>query len=303
MREFSLNYLLDLFHECTSSNYFVFASQSANVNLDTSFNIYSLYRLFHNWRILLSSIFYCLVITGHSHAKPFKSKSYKSLRAHLTKVFLKQGFIGRCASLYSLLLLSLNFLLIALTIPNISHPGPVQELKVLYHNVSGFVNLNDKSPGPSFYTSKLSDFQGHIFHEKPDVIILNETWLKKSVLDSEIFPNNCYKVFRRDRSNLSHPVDPGNPNKFRKQGGGVVIAFRSDLDVETTRYDIKSGGMAKAEILSVVLKSGSGSKVCFSTLYRVGTLGAENLSEVDRHLRSIIMSKSINKHIFVGASI
>ena len=62
----------------------------------------------------------------------------------------------------------------------------------------------------------------------------------------------------------------------------------------------RDAGIAKGEILSIVVKSKSAGKVCFSTLYRVGTLGVENLAEVERHLKSISNSKSIHKHIFVG---
>ena len=132
------------------------------------------------------------------------------------------------------------------------------------------------------------------------MVILNETWFKKPILDSELFPNKSYEVFRRDRSNFSHPPDKNNPQKFKTQGGGVIIAFRSDLDITSTEYEISQGGIAKAEILSVVVRSGSASKTCFTTLYRVGSLGDENLIEVKRHLNSISRSKTIKKHIIVG---
>ena len=79
----------------------------------------------------------------------------------------------------------------------------------------------------------------------------------------------------------------------------MPIAFRSDLDVETTEFKI-TGNKAKAEIISVVLTSSSGKKVCISTLYRVDTLGVENFLEVDRHLRSIALSKSVHSHILLG---
>ena len=107
------------------------------------------------------------------------------------------------------------------------NPGPISELKVLYHNVDGFVNLRDKSPSPQLFTSKVLNFQGHIFHEKPDIVILNETWLKNPILDSEIFANNSYKVFRRDRSINSHPLDNKNPNKFKKQGRLILSYYES----------------------------------------------------------------------------
>ena len=79
----------------------------------------------------------------------------------------------------------------------------------------------------------------------------------------------------------------------------MAIAVRSDLDVDSSQLKIK-GNSALAEILSVVLTSKSGKKICLSTLYRVGNLGAENLSEVKRHVLSISSSKSLHKHIFVG---
>ena len=59
--------------------------------------------------------------------------------------------------------------------------------------------------------------------------MFNETWLKKSVGDREVIEDPVYKVYRLDRSNVSHPPDPDNPNKYRKYGGGVLIAFRTDI--------------------------------------------------------------------------
>ena len=178
--------------------------------------------------------------------------------------------------------------------------GPINNLNVVYQNVQGFVNLRAKSASPTLFTTKVLDFQGYIFNEKPDIVILNETWLKGSIQDSEIFPNESYKVFRRDRTCNSHPFDESNPKKYRKGGGGVALAFRSDLDVTTSLLKKINSRIAKAEILSVVVTSKSGKKFCFSTLYRVGTLGAENLVEVKRHLLSITNSKSLQNHVFIG---
>ena len=79
----------------------------------------------------------------------------------------------------------------------------------------------------------------------------------------------------------------------------MLIAVRSDLDANCTLHKIKDKA-AKAEIISVRVVSGLGKSVCFSTLYRVGTLGAENLNEVKRHLSSLTNSKSIKKHVLIG---
>ena len=76
-----------------------------------------------------------------------------------------------------------------------------------------------------------------IHESEPDIIILNETWLKPSILNSEIIPNNMYKVFRCNRSNYTHPIDTSNPNKFRRNGGGILIAIKSSLLLTTNKIN------------------------------------------------------------------
>ena len=78
--------------------------------------------------------------------------------------------------------------------------------------------------------TKLYELHGHIFTTKPDVIILNETRLKKSILDTQVLPQN-YKIRRVDRTGKTHPWDPSHPRKFRENG--VLIAHRTDVDVES----------------------------------------------------------------------
>ena len=292
------NYLLDIFQE----NYL-----SKNLATTLTFGAYShmpvpfVPKFSHDhYRIVVTCFSYCI---GHALFKFIHATSSSSVKTVCNTVYLRlfhrKSFGQYCANVYSIWIFSLNLILIALTIPNIINPGPIKDVSVLYHNAQGFVNVRDKSPSPQLFTNKVSDFQGHIFTEKPDIVILNETWLKSQVLDSELFPNSSYKVFRRDRSKFSHPPDINDPNKYRRQGGGVIIAFRSDLDIKTTEFKI-SDKKAKAEILSVVVKSQSGGKLCISTLYRVGNLEDQNLMEVDRHLRSIATSKSIHRHILIG---
>ena len=171
------------------------------------------------------------------------------------------------------------------------------KISVLYHNVQGFLTTRElHKENPLLDTKKVSDFQSYVYLHKPDIIILNETWLNKSILDNEIFTNSNYKVFRRDRSALSHPPDILNPKKFKNVAGGVAIAVRSNLDLKPTL--VKS--TSKSEILSVVLKTNSGKKICITTLYRVGTLEADNFYEVEQPIRSICLSNKVHKHIFIG---
>ena len=135
--------------------------------------------------------------------------------------------------------------------------------------------------------TKLYELHGHIFTTKLYVIILNETWLKKSMLDTQVLPQN-YKIRRVDRTGKTHPWDPSNPRKFRKNGGGVLIAHRTDIDVESTEVSVIK---VQAEILTINLKLPSGKRLSLSTFYRVGNLGTENYESVRKYLTTSATSQ------------
>ena len=68
------------------------------------------------------------------------------------------------------------------------NPGPnnnnSNNISVMYHNVQGlipFSNLGDKCP--NLDQTKIFELKSSITINKPDVIILNETWLKESILE------------------------------------------------------------------------------------------------------------------------
>ena len=293
-----LNILFDSFQE------FILTSHPT-ILCDTMLSNTAIYNYksktnFAKIRLVFSCLLFCILHILPVVIHSISTYGYKNLiKVIHSRLFRKKSKFSYFINLYSIWIFAMNLLLILLTIPNLINPGPSSDLNVIYQNTQGFVNIRAKSPSPCFFTSKVLDFQGFLFHEKPDVVILNETWLNQHILDSEIFPNNSYKVFRRDRSLKSHPLCNKDPSKFKVNGGGVAIAFRSDLDVATAEFKLKDGS-AKAEIISVVVTSGSGSKLCISTLYRVGTLGVENLKEIKRHLQSLAASKSINKHVLIG---
>ena len=151
-------------------------------------------------------------------------------------------------------------ILIVLITPSIVNPGPTpsnRPLKIFYNNVQGFINTRDlNSNTPDLNMTKI-----HEFH-KPDIIILNETWVKKSILDTEVLPERTYIVLRTDRSGKTHPWDPCNPKKFRRNGG-VLIAHRRDIDIESTQVGLIK---VQAEILTVNFKLSTGNKFSISTL-------------------------------------
>ena len=62
-----------------------------------------------------------------------------------------------------------------------------------YQNVQGLIPFSqlDKNQ-PSLDRTKIFELNAYISLNKPDIVILNETWLKKSVQNSEIIEDPCY---------------------------------------------------------------------------------------------------------------
>ncbi len=214
----------------------------------------------------------------------------------LHKVSVFKNYLRMVTDGLMLFLFSLNVILVIICNPSMLNPGP-DNFSVFYNNVQGLINTRDlASDSPPLNMTKVHEIQGFIFKNKPDVLVFNETWLKKSILDNEVLPDN-YKVFRIDRSAKSHPWDPSQPKKFRKNGGGVLLAHRTDLKISSVKFTKIN---VKAELLSVILSFANGKKICVSTFYRVGTLGPENFQEFERHFKALANAKKLNKHILIG---
>ena len=96
---------------------------------------------------------------------------------------------------------TINITLIIISNISILNPGPNNDkltsgFSVLYHNVRGFMSYNPKLPNspPVLNTTKVLEFQSYIFQNKPDIVVVNETWLNKSINSNEILPNKSYIV-------------------------------------------------------------------------------------------------------------
>ena len=131
---------------------------------------------------------------------------------------------------------------------------------------------------------------------KPDILMLNETWLKKSIKKSELFSLETYKIFRLDRTAHTHPIDPSNPTKFRKNGGGVLIVVRRDLDIISTKLEFKCAG----EILGITLTFNDGKKIILCCFYRVGTLGIDNHNEFRNYIKKARARRGVKGIIIAG---
>ena len=164
-----------------------------------------------------------------------------------------------------------NFFILILSIPDLNNPGPCNnnsQLSVFYQNVQGLIPFSQlNNPNPILDQTKIMEIHACVYEQEPDVIILNETWLKPTIENNEIIPTNLYRIFRTDRSTTSNPIDAEDPKKYKRNGGGVLIAIKSALVLSSNIINIKY----KAEFLAVELTLDDKSKVIIATCYRVGT--------------------------------
>ena len=98
-----------------------------------------------------------------------------------------------------------------------------------------------------------------------------------------------YKTFRWDRTDFSHPPDPKNASKSRKNEGGVLIAVSCSLQLSCSRVNLN----CKAELLAIEIILNDASKIVITTCYRVGTLGIQNC------LTKLLRKKRVKK-LFIG---
>ena len=203
-----------------------------------------------------------------------------------------------------LFILLIIFLLISISNSSLKNPGPTinvsnnaHGLSIFYQNVQGlipFTELNKKHP--NLDNTKLAELHAYVYEKQPDIIVLNETWLKSTISDEEILPRDKYRIMRCDRSEHSHPPDPNNSLNFRRNGGGVLIAISCLLKVSSKVIDLK----CKAEILAAEIILNDGSKIVISTCHRVGTLGTLNYYEIVNALQKLLRKKRLKKFYTVG---
>ena len=223
---------------------------------------------------------------------------YSYIKSNCNYVRLSTLKVITAMSIFTLFFL--NILLLLICNPSIANPGPVKlkELTVYYQNIRGFVGAGKglTDPSPVLNRTKINEFEGYVYMSKPDIICITETWLWGEFGDSEILKADSYKIYRLDRSRKTHPIDLKNPKKFKEKGGGVLIAVRADLNIESKQ--IKSA--CKAEILSVELDFGNNNYLVITNCYRVGTLGEENFSEIQKHVFSIAGKQKYKKNLMIG---
>ncbi|CAB4043273.1 Hypothetical predicted protein, partial [Paramuricea clavata] len=145
---------------------------------------------------------------------------------------------------------------------NIGQIWQVKNLSVLYANARSIVNKTDKLC--------LEIHSGQF-----DIVVLTETHLDNTIVDSEIFPPN-FIVFRRDRQHLG------------RHGGGVLIGTKNTLKVHH-RDDIT----CIAEILFVDILLHRNKKLTIGVFYRPPNREWQPFEELNQILSEISTSDII----------
>ena len=253
-----------------------------------------------DWNSLINSAMILVIMMSYSRKRNGIVSwvvEYGSPRRYFSAKCSGHQFISNMFTIWTTIL---NLVLLVFCNTSILNPGPggneQTHLKVMYQNLRGLVPFSSlASKNMPLDAGKLLDLQTKIYKDKPDVVVLTETWLSKEHLDNEILPDNIYKIYRKDRSKRSHPPDPNDPHKYRRKGGGVLIAVKTGIDIENDKVDVS----VRAEMISVSLKSNN-TCYCISACYRVGTLGEQNLKEIEKHLRNVISRRKFRAHFVVG---
>ena len=193
----------------------------------------------------------------------------------------------------------INFSILKLSIHDLKNPGPRNnnDISVFYQNVQGLIPFSQLgNPNPMLDHTKIMELHACIYEQKPDIIILNETWLKPTIPDNETITNNLYKIFRCDRSTSTHPIYPDNPRNYKRNGGGVLMAIKLSLILSSSIIKRKY----KAEFLAIELILEDKSEIIIATCYRVGTLGMDNYCNISDIIRLLLRKKRVKKFFLIG---
>ena len=129
----------------------------------------------------------------------------------------------------------------------------------------------------------------------PDLITLNETWLKPSITDNEILPSDLYKFF--ESTDLHSPILLIKLilKDLKTNGGGVLIGVKNALNLNPKIVNYS----CKAEVISLELTLQIERKYAYQLFTEWwATLGQENFSQLQYYYNSIVSSNKY-KHVYL----
>lgn len=94
--------------------------------------------------------------------------------------------------------------------PNKSPHNNPKQLRKKTNQRLVILNINCQS-----IKTKMPELHQVINQVKPDIIVGTESWLNPEINNSEIFPNNMFSIYRKDRTN--------------RKGGGVFLAISNNI--------------------------------------------------------------------------
>ena len=125
--------------------------------------------------------------------KPRNGSKHSIIRFLRNGTRTMKNFTYTSLSLYMTII---NITLIVISNCSLLNPGPtdLKTLNVYYQNVQGLITFSSLgSADPTLNMTKVLELNSYIAAHQPDVIVLNETWLKDSIQNSELFPNRNIK--------------------------------------------------------------------------------------------------------------
>ena len=263
-------------------------------------------------KILINWVNIMLMLAGTHSMNPFNSNNLPFLVDNSLRLFVnfssfpfldrlkvlkikmnsKASKISKFILMFYYYLATINLILIIIVNPSIANPGPTnKELSVAYCNAQGFILMSSmRGNQPIFQTHKLLDFQNFIHMNKPDIVIVNESWINEHISNNEIIEEEFYKMFRYDRSKK----DKCKYNKVG--GGGILILTKQGLDIETKEVTVKNPD--QIPVLSIEVKFKDSSKICISTFYRYDYSKKDLLESAEIYYREIC--KKYSKIVVIG---
>ena len=136
--------------------------------------------------------------------------------------------------------------------------------------------------------TKTIDFYQSVCAAFYDCISITESWLKSSVLSSELFPA-CYNVFRLDRD----PLVSG-----KSDGGGVLLAVRDVFSAECVPKWCNTNSIIEDLWVSVALRGGKKLFIC--TVYIPPYATINNYLQFLSKLDDLITKNINNDFLLLG---
>ena len=120
--------------------------------------------------------------------------------------------------------------------------------------------------------------------------------LRAPYLIAKFYPLTYTKFFAGTENIFPIHLIRDNPLKYKRNGGGVLIAVSCSLQLSSCRVYLN----CEAELLAVEVVMNDNSKLVITTCYRVGTIGIKNCREICNAITKLLRKKRVKKLFIIG---